>query len=110
MASPTRLRLGDITFTWDSEKHRTNLRKHGITFVEAATTWLDVLAIEAFDEGHSGSEDRWLRIGMSVRGALLVVWSSERAGRKDQVLVRIIGARRANRKERLLYEEAEEED
>ena len=103
MAS-VRLRLGDLAFTWDDEKHASNVRKHGIAFEEAATSWLDSLAIERFDEEHSMSEERWLRIASSLRGVLLVVWSTERESAR-QTVIRIIGARRANRRERILYEE-----
>ena len=102
MAAPIRYRLGRLSFAWDLEKAETNVRTHGIAFEEAATTWLDPLAIERFDEEHSNAEDRWLRIGSSLRGALLVVWSTEReAG--ERTVIRIIGARRTNRRERALY-------
>ncbi|HXT21146.1 MAG TPA: BrnT family toxin [Thermoanaerobaculia bacterium] len=103
MASPIRLRIGHLAFSWDSAKAESNAREHGITFEEAATTWLDPLAIERFDEEHSALEDRWLRIGTSLRAALLVVWSRDREA-EGLTLIRIIGARRATRKERELYE------
>jgi hypothetical protein len=108
VASTVRLRLGELSFTWDARKAESNIDKHGITFEEAASTWLDPFAIERPDDTHSEDEDRWLRIGSSVRGALLVVWSTERLSR-GRTLVRIIGARRVNRKERTLYEEANED-
>lgn len=102
-------RLGELQFTWDPAKSEANAEKHGISFEEAATTWLDPFAIERFDDAHSQEEERWLRIGSSLRGALLVVWSTERqTGRRTSI--RIIGARRANRKEWRLYEQAGEED
>jgi uncharacterized protein len=104
-----RLRIGRLAFTWDAAKHERNVTRHGIAFEEAATTWLDPFAIERVDEEHSDDEDRWLRLGLSLRGALLVVWSTERrAG--GELVIRIIGARRATRKETKLYEEAREED
>ena len=65
MARDAIFELGDLTFVWDPEKHRTNVEKHGITFEEAATTWLDPLAIETFDEDCPSNEDRWFRIGSS---------------------------------------------
>ena len=102
VAVPTRLLLGHLSFAWEQAKAEANVRTRGVTFEEAATTWLDVLAIERLDEEHSRAEDRWLRIGSSVRGALLVVWSTEReAG--DETVIRIIGARRTNGRERALY-------
>ena len=103
MAEPIRLRIGSLSFAWDPAKAESNVRTHGITFEEAATTWLDPLAIERFDEEHSPPEDRWLRIGASLRGALLVVWSTERQAGQETV-IRIIGARRTIRRERDLYD------
>jgi uncharacterized protein len=100
--------IGDLAFTWSSKKYRGNVAKHGITFEEAATTWLDPFAIEHFDELHAAAEDRWLRIGWSLRGALLVVWSTEREADR-QTVIRIIGARRASRKELRLYEAEKQE-
>jgi hypothetical protein len=97
-----RFRLGHLSFAWDPAKAEANVRAHGIAFEEAATTWLDTSAIERFDEERSRGEGRWLRIGSSLRGALLVVWSTERkAG--DHTVIRIIGARRTHRMERDLY-------
>jgi len=108
VVDPVRFRLGELEFTWNLGKGAANMRKHGITFEEAATTWLDPLAIERFDDEHSGDEDRWVRVGASLRGALLVTWSTERP-MAETTRIRIIGARRANRAERRLYEEAAEE-
>ena len=109
VTSSVYIQLGDLDFTWDSNKGVANLTKHGIAFEEAVTTWLDPFAIERFDEDHSSDQDRWLRIGTSMRGALLVIWSTERPAR-GRTVIRIIGARRANRKERKVYEQANEED
>lgn len=108
MASPVRFQLGELCFIWDPARQQRNAKKHGISFEEAATTWLDPHAIERPDSSHSDEEARWLRIGMALRGAVLVVWSTEReqAGR---VVIRIIGARRATRRERTLYEEINQE-
>ena len=103
MAADVRFLLGELEFAWDPEKARSNADRHGVSFEEAATTWLDPLAIERRDEVHSAEEERWLRIGTSLRGALLVVWSTER-GEERKPVIRIIGARRANRKERELHE------
>ena len=102
MAALVRFRLGQLSFSWSVAKAEANVRQHGVTFEEAATTWLDRHAIERFDAPYSIAEDRWLRIGASLRGALLVVWSTEREA-EGQVVIRIIGARRANQKERDLY-------
>lgn len=104
MAGAVRFRLGNLSFAWDSKKAEANARRHEVTFEEAATTWLDPRAIERFDEEHSDHEDRWLRIGSSLRGALLVVWSTERQAATETV-IRIIGVRRTNQRERILYAE-----
>jgi uncharacterized protein len=103
VAADAHFLLGDLAFAWDVEKARSNVERHGVSFEEAATTWLDPVAIERRDEGHSTEEERWLRIGSSLRGALLVVWSTERGAQRRPV-IRIIGARRATRKERELHE------
>lgn len=96
-------RLRDLEFSWDPEKAEANVRKHGITFEEAATTWLDPFAIERPDPRHVEHEERWLRIGASLRGALLVAWSTERED-EGGIVIRIIGARRATAKEHEVYE------
>jgi uncharacterized protein len=108
VAPPVRFQLGELLFVWDAAKGAANVRKHGVAFEEAATTWLDRLAIEIVDEAHSEVEERWLRIGSSLRGALLVVWSTERP-RAGRPVIRIIGARRASRSERGLYEQTNEQ-
>jgi hypothetical protein len=104
VALEVQYQLGDLKFSWDTEKYRRNVQKHGITFEEAATTWLDRNAIEEFDQAHSTREDRWFRIGLSLRGALLVTWSAVLI-RKGEEVIRIIGARRVTTAEQLLYEE-----
>lgn len=98
-------RLGDLELVWDPKKAETNVRKHGISFEEAATTWLDPFAIERPDPQQPAEEQRWLRIGTSLRDALLVTWSTDRE-REGRVVIRIIGARRATAKEHELYESA----
>jgi uncharacterized DUF497 family protein len=95
--------LGGLQFTWDRAQNISNARKHGIAFEEAATTWLDALALERFDEAHSRDEDRWIRLGMSLRATLLVTWWTVREGPGAE-LIRIIGSRKATSAERRLYE------
>jgi len=72
----------------------------GIGFEEAATCFLDVFALESFDVDHSHDEDRFVIIGMSERGRLVVVAFTVR----DPITIRIISAREALRQERLHYE------
>jgi len=85
---------------WDETKARHNLRKHGVSFVEAATVLLDRLALLVPDLRHSHDEDRWLVIGHSAHNRLIVVTYTERRN-----AVRIIGARKATARERATYEE-----
>ena len=87
-------------FEWDPEKARANLRKHGVSFEEAASMFGDWLHITRFDPQHSTDEDRFATIGMSTRNRLLVVIHTDREDR-----VRIISARPANRLEKETYEE-----
>jgi uncharacterized protein len=65
---PTRLNL-----EWDPDKAKQNLRKHGITFGQGATVLLDPVAINLYDEEHSREEDRWITLGRSSRGGILVI-------------------------------------
>ena len=89
-----------MIFEWHGSKARANLRKHGVSFEEAATVFEDRLAVTYPDPDHSEQEDRLLTIGESTRGRLLIVSHTERGG-----VLRIISARRLIRHERVLYEE-----
>ena len=90
-----------MTFTWDPQKAEGNLKKHGVDFREAATVFDDVLSTAFPDADHSAEEQRFLIIGMSARGRLLVVAYAEPAANT----IRIISARAATRRERTFYEE-----
>jgi uncharacterized protein len=89
-----------LRFVWHRGKADANLRKHGVSFDEAATVFGDPLSITIPDPGHSLGEARWLLLGQSAPGRLLVVAHVERA---DEI--RIISARAASRRERETYEE-----
>ena len=88
-------------FDWDLDKARENVRKHGVTFEEAATAFADDDALIEDDIGHSTSEDRFIIIGMSERERLLMVVYVERT----ELTMRLISARNATRRERRDYEE-----
>jgi uncharacterized DUF497 family protein len=92
-----------VTFTWDPHKAEENLKKHGVDFREAATVFNDTLSTTFLDEEHSVGERRFLIIGMSARGRILVVSHTEVAAGT----IRIISARTATRYERTFYEENE---
>lgn len=57
----------DLRFTWDAGKARANVRKHGVTFAEAATLLGDALSLTIADPVHSVGEERWVDVGMSGR-------------------------------------------
>lgn len=88
-----------LTFEWDENKSRHNLKKHGIDFKEAKTIFNDPFAITIDDPDHSSEEERYLDIGLSSKGRVLVVWYAERNEN-----IRIIGCRKAIRSERDIYE------
>lgn len=83
-----------MVYEWDSGKAAANLKKHRIAFAEAATVFLDPLAVTYQDPDHSEGEQRYVTIGQSTRGRVILVAHLDRGDR-----VRIISARRATRKE-----------
>jgi len=89
-----------MEFEWNPDKAKLNLEKHGISFQEATTVFNDPLSVTFPDPDHSIGENRYVIIGVSQFGQLLVVSHTER-GEK----VRIISARKATRQERRFYEE-----
>lgn len=92
--------MGDIQFEWDEAKSRDNKRKHGVSFEEAQTVFLDENAIRFFDPDHSADEDRFLILGISFQLRVLVVCHCFRA---SDAVIRIISARKANRQEEAAY-------
>jgi len=91
-----------LRFEWDSREATSNLRVHGVSFDEASTIFADPLSITIYDPEHSAAEMRFLDVGLSHRGRLVVVSYTERG---DQI--RIISARAATRNEQRQYEEGE---
>jgi uncharacterized protein len=89
-----------VDVEWDARKAQANRRKHGVAFQEAVTALEDPLAVTYPDPDHSVSEQRFVTIGLSSFGRILVVGHTDRG-----VAVRLITARRATRRERLFYEE-----
>jgi hypothetical protein len=86
-------------YVWDSEKNAANIRKQGVSFLEAETALDHALSRWELDRSHSVSETRYRTVGWSDRDRLLVVITSEGEG-----LPRIISARRATKRERDAYE------
>ena len=89
------------TFEWDPAKAEANVRKHGVSFEEAATAFQDPLARIHTDPDHSRHERREILIGRSRRQRLLLVAFTDRRGR-----LRLISAREVTRRERQDYEES----
>ena len=88
-----------LRFEWDRRKADSNLKKHGVSFQEAASIFADALSITMPDPDHSASEARFLDLGLSHRNRLIVASYTERGE-----VIRIISARRASRSERKYYE------
>ena len=90
-----------LVFDWDDDKAARNLRSHGVSFAEARYAFADPLNITRPDQAHSIGEERFVLLGESEPGRLLIVVHSIR-----QTAIRIISARLADRRERLRYERA----
>ncbi len=88
-----------MTYEWDPAKAAANVKKHGVSFEEAASVFLDASALTFWDPDHSEEEDREITIGRSARQRILFV---AHAPREDRI--RIISARRATNRERRQYE------
>ena len=84
-----------MTYEWDSSKADANLRKHGVSFAEAASVFLDPLALTFEDPDHSDEENREITIGVSSRERALFVSHCLRGDR-----IRIISARKATPREK----------
>ena len=87
-------------FEWDRDKEAKNRKKHGVSFSEAGTVFGDPLSTTYPDFAHSEEEPRYITIGMTERGTIIVVAHTEK-----EDTVRIINARRATRHEQRFYEE-----
>lgn len=87
-----------MDFEWDAAKAAINIAKHGVSFHEASSVFDDPNSMTGYDPIHSGDEDRYLTAGISNQGRLLIVWHTDRND-----VVRIIGARKATRREREHY-------
>ena len=90
-----------LTFEWDEAKDLANQKKHGINFDEAKTVFGDPRSLTIADEAHSDEEDRFIDIGLSSRGRLVVVSYTDRPPN-----IRIISCRKATKSEQWAYEQA----
>lgn len=89
---------------WDRGKAHSNRNKHRITFEQAATALNDPLASSVRDAEHSENEERWVTLGQTADGMLIVVVHTYHAISVDAANVRIISARPAGKRERRQYE------
>ncbi len=92
--------MAELRFEWDSRKNRLNRKKHGVSFSEAESVFVDERGLFMADPAHSEDEDRFVLLGLSASIRLLLVCHCYRES--DQV-IRIISARKATRLERAQY-------
>lgn len=92
-----------VRFDWDFAKAESNVRKHGVAFTEAQTVFGDPGAITVFDQEHSVQEERFVTLGLSVIGRLVVVVHTEREDEQGNEVWWLISARRATRREERDY-------
>jgi uncharacterized DUF497 family protein len=92
--------MEEFIFEWDKRKENANIKKHGISFEEAKTSFYDENAIQFFDPDHSVEEDRFILLGVSHKLNTLVVCH---CFREEETTVRIISARKADKDETNVY-------
>lgn len=92
--------MDELEFSWDELKAQTNIKKHGISFDEAKSSFYDQNAIVIYDPDHSQQEDRFILLGMSDYSRLLIVCHCYR---ENDTIIRIISARKANKSEEKQY-------
>jgi uncharacterized DUF497 family protein len=90
-------------FDWDPGKERANIRKHGISFRQAANIFRDPNQFTLYDQEHSQNEDRWITIGIDNTGVLRIVIHTFEQIEEDVWRIRMISARKANRDEEKQY-------
>ena len=90
------VRMKYLVFEWDKKKEKVNIKKHGISFEEARTSFYDENAIQFYDPDHSEDEDRFILLGTSYKLNTLVICH---CFREEETVVRIISARKADKDE-----------
>ncbi|MEE4355782.1 MAG: BrnT family toxin [Desulfococcaceae bacterium] len=89
-------------FDWDTDKADKNIGKHNVSFDEAVSVFDDPMLIAVIDDEHSIDEERYITVGLSKHGRLLMVAHTDREGR-----IRIISSRKATKKEERFYADSE---
>ncbi len=92
-------------FEWDPVKAKANRRKHGVGFDQAATVFRDPRALSLFDDVHSKNEERWVTLGISAGGVLLVVHHMFEEMNENTIRIRIFSSRKATKNEAGQYGE-----
>ena len=92
--------MKELRFEWDEKKYKLNQKKHGISFLEAQTVFSDENGLLLDDPDHSLEEERYIILGMSSKLRLLVI---SHTYRREDLIVRIISARKATRMEQRQY-------
>ena len=92
--------MGNIEFAWDRRKARSNLVKHGVSFEEAQTVFLDENARLVDDPDHSAEDERFVLVGYSFQARCLIV---SHCYREPDSVIRLISARRATAHEEEVY-------
>ncbi len=93
----------NYNFKWDFQKAKQNKLRHKISFELAASVFRDPKALTIYDDLHSVSEDRWVTLGISSSGILIVVSHTFNEDDKNNVTIRIITARKATKNESKQY-------
>ncbi len=91
-----------MKFIWDPVKEKINIQKHEISFTESCYVFSDLYSLNLFDEQHSEDEDRWITLGQTPNGKILVVVHTFKKMGEIEV-VRIISSRKATKKETKKY-------
>ncbi len=93
----------EYQFEWDPVKALRNVREHRVSFERAATVFLDPRAMSIFDDEHSEEEERWITLGLDAAGVVLIVCHTFREETKASAKIRLISARKADRREAAQY-------
>ena len=93
----------NYNFEWDANKARLNQEKHNVRFEEAATVFRDPMALSIYDQEHSEAEERWITIGISSKGRVLVVCHTFQKETQESATIRIFSSRKATKQENKQY-------
>ena len=90
---------------WDPKKAQINKEKHEVTFEEAASVFLDPRMLTIYDTDHSEQEERWVTLGLSDKGRLLLVYHTFREEKSTTAIIRIFSSRKATKQHAKQYQE-----